>query len=1077
MKREHASDVQSARGKLPRGPGAGRPKGSATNYNTVAQDHAVGDEAHCDERFTFKRAAAFQCVEGETYEVSTDDPEEKMYFAAALEAIIEHMVYAAGTPACEFLELTHAELNAYECDAVLDLQSVQYGQLARCDAPPNALEANDKYQMYDGTRGGKAVKMVVAPLEEGGWHAEILSNHKVRMSLVLVYFVNIYGADEELYLRVSLGQRGKHVYVEGQSTREQVVKLSFGTYGPPFVEKATVVCGDKGMFEKMTIAGWTPVSGSRRGRDEEEEPDDAQAEEGARFEVNADHKLYKVTGVGEKKQQLALANFHVMEIMNIYEVPNSACYTKLLVSHVPDKGDADGPIVYVGHNDLTRPDYSGASEVQIEVVLCIGVMKSSTCVRAQFCKASAFLRTLEYMSLGTLVAYLDTFTHPTPQQVVTYFGEQSCGNFVLANVAFKNGTTTPIAESPFHVMTDYFKNQPRCPINEHHFPKMKVIPYPWVRYYIGAFFFGNVMPRYFQNNTPQARTVFAFAVLSLNSQKCASGSGGIESGKSALVAQSPEQNTGKSASIHTARSLHGYHSFPKIGGDATKPALFKLASYSTLLIAVDDFLPPRLNENEGRSQAMLTIVRGFYETADRVTCEAVDTPRGIIAVSTNFLINADDAANASRITNVPFDALNAAEDDDHDLSADFSNGCELLSALMPDLQLIGLYNGELDGFVIRDFQTYFNTLFKCRRDRSCNEYGKVMYIYAMLLCLYQRPDDYAQMFDYFVVMLTRTLTVCTNHSGVIDQFLISMLRVYEDMGIHALQSGGPGKLIFHHNLRTNLKPPKKKDRDMTVDYWAIRVDLVIEVIKAVTKRSFNAAEIVQAASKSTFAFVGTAKFYDAQHNVWPLVETIEMADPPYQSKDKPLDEEDLLPETLDEYDCLWVYTSRINDIRNDRKMTAADMGVDDYEDIVINSANPEIGTYKFYEWVTNPDNSYIYRSVHAHPYGDLRFLNPQARQSGFGDEVGDAYQLTALNRMFGYDPPDEMDLPLCVVDNPFKTTLDDDEPLSQRSQDSHATFHQAVDGVGSQDSNIPLAELVALAEFPEAQNEVCFNTT
>jgi hypothetical protein len=85
--------------------------------------------------------------------------------------------------------------------------------------------------------------------------------------------------------------------------------------------------------------------------------------------------------------------------------------------------------------------------------------------------------------------------------------------------------------------------------------------------------------------------------------------------------------------------------------------------------------------------------------------------------------------------------------DDPQLYENYQNCRKLMSSLMVDLQLVGLWNGKLDKEAMQDWSRYLQTALGKKRDRNLNEWAKLGYILSLLTTLFQGAgNDMAQLF-------------------------------------------------------------------------------------------------------------------------------------------------------------------------------------------------------------------------------------------------------------------------------------------------------------------------------------------
>ena len=198
-------------------------------------------------------------------------------------------------------------------------------------------------------------------------------------------------------------------------------------------------------------------------------------------------------------------------------------------------------------------------------------------------------------------------------------------------------------------------------------------------------------------------------------------------------------------------------------------------------------------------------------------------PHSGCCYTANCTINDDDKAFQSRLLTIPFKELKTDDSeaaDNPELYNNFLLSRELMSALMPDLAMIGLWNGKLDKQAIGDWSQFLNKALGKKRDRNLNEWAKLGYILSNLNVAFQGgADDQEKMFEWMLVSVTKATHELTNHAGIMDQFVIHILKCKEVISPNLIGNSQPDKVLHWHNMRTTTLPPLHGG---TARYWAIR---------------------------------------------------------------------------------------------------------------------------------------------------------------------------------------------------------------------------------------------------------------
>lgn len=201
----------------------------------------------------------------------------------------------------------------------------------------------------------------------------------------------------------------------------------------------------------------------------------------------------------------------------------------------------------------------------------------------------------------------------------------------------------------------------------------------------------------------------------------------------------------------------------------------------------------------------------------------------------------------------------------------------------------------------------------------------------------------------------------------------------------------------------------------------------------------------------SWACKGRAQFYDCSSNQWPICNVLH--DPEtHVNTQIPMAEEELLVTAVKEFRCIFIKQDRYMEI-----VRSAEVGgsVDiDYTNIIINSANPEIGQYCFYNSIIDTVSGWFgYRVLGYSNFGlycgannminigthitELEILSSvqnENRISGFGD-IADLYQPESLMEFYGYNfppmdalPPGLLKIPFNMRNDPEDVQVDPDSP-------------------------------------------------
>ena len=470
---------------------------------------------------------------------------------------------------------------------------------------------------------------------------------------------------------------------------------------------------------------------------------------------------------------------------------------------------------------------------------------------------------------------------------------------------------------------------------------------------------------------------------------------------------------------------------------------------SGLMKFIDDIVPPEAKNDGFHSSALKQQIRAFFDRTSRAVTGKIRMPYSGCCYTANCTVNDTDKAFQSRLITIPFKELKMLDEDEptselHGRTSDnvyeeYQQTRELMSALLPDLQLIGLYEGKLDAEAMQDWSAFLHKALDKKRNRNLNEWAKVAYIMSLLNVTFQGGiEEQEKLMEWMVVTVTKQTYELTNHANVVDQFVIHVLKVHETIAPDLLRAA-PEKVLFWHNMRKHCHPPGPHYR--AHNFWAFRLDRCCYVIQKVTGQYFK-WEVVAAALKEHDDAVTKSKclFYDTNKGTWPIKKSVMVeGQEALGFTDVPLQEFELLPTTLTEQGCVFIKESFIKKIRESLQVGGA---IDvDYKSIVIKSSNKDHNPaeYNFFEAIKT-GSWFGYRSLVAStfakfngmqnmmnigsPTTELEFMpsvEVMTLEQGY-ESVNQLFRSHKLLEFFNYTPKTTDELgafPACYLRIPF----------------------------------------------------------
>jgi hypothetical protein len=959
--------------------------------------------------FTWELVKAYQSHDFK-YGVAPDGPENRYFTTLGAEHLLNITSGGKDLPSSPLLELAATVIDARrddgELDTVLELRSVEYAQLVKLRQPPDTSSrpppGDDKtyvpeefFENFDAKDSKGVLKHYAqSPVSEGGWYAERTGQQGLRFKMKLLYNVKLDGFDKDqsghvttgmsYAMLISFGKRGvDNVYEVGQSPREECIRLQIGHIdesSDSFVPWPTdftaigrlhatteVVLVDKIARMLFDQATW-PMDEVPEVEEEELQGSFPTVSGGSRARYNfetVDDILCVMTvdkqSESKEIEPIRTGNFSIRKLLQQYQFTEDGepPLLKVLLRYTFPSAPLGGRTVYLGADDPMRaPDLRGAKHLDAEMLLQHSRLKNPQEVKDAFAMLHVCFKP-DSLSPEMLACYLNSIDQPSPVNVIVRWGKQLDGWFVMANCAFKGGTLMSVEDSGHAIAPSFFNKNPNCPMPTNDFPRIIIIPFPHVRYMLGAKMWNRLMPAFFMNNEIPAKFVFALGILGLHADACWNGETGVGHGMPIGWAFSKEQGSGKTEASLLIHSTLGFFHRALWGGDATKSVTFEaLSMESCLMKFIDDWVPSTDNCD---SKAMSQQVRAFYDRVARAVTGKLRVPHSGVCYTSNSTTNEDDKAMHSRMITMPFAALRVPEDhaDDPLLASEYMDARRMMSSLLPDLELLGVWNGKLDHEAIKDWATFLQAAIGKKRDRNLNEWAKVGFMMSLLNYVFGAPlEQQVAMFDWMIVTVTRATHELVNHAGVLDQFVIAILQIKENMGVNLL-GPNPEKIIFWHNLRTTEVPALHSSN---VRYWAIRVGQLCHVIKALTGKRFKENVVMNAVSESVHAKADRADFYDIACNAWPIKKSIVPDSGDAMGfTDVPLSEDELLDCTLTRQRCIFITQPFIDSIRTSQQ-SGASMDID-YKQIIITSAKAgEPHSYNFYQSLVDME-WYGFRSI------------------------------------------------------------------------------------------------------------------
>ena len=1059
----------------------GNHAGGARTHTTHLPDVAA---APASTFLTFKRSAAYQCESHINYLLKADSCEEG-YFKYQIVALLEHLRTLSIDHSFDGFNGIMKAFTARCDESLVDIAHVVFGQLKHVPKVPEDVTIDWTTHLV---KAGHDVDFTPEGYEsfesDGVWYAV---NHQfdffkvVKSQAVDWTFKIVFKADLGEY---DLNQAGevavrKPTYAAqvgltkmpravgelpcGAKPNAKVLLVEFGE-----LVSNLFVPWDKVHVNHPELVGaftnfklWKPIVvpevGSQPSSMGEDEGGEETVELKYMFKTINHQTCLWVPGRGggseaEKMGRwIALMSFSIDSILGVYEFEEKSVGLPWLRVKCHKLIDAKKPdFVYLTPEmDRDRIDFTTVGKLECEVVLPLHEIDDKT-VSYPFGRASAYLVCESFMKKEHLVnLLLQMQPWPTPTMVVSRWGRvRGSDTFVFGNCAYERGRLMSHAEAGVGVLNSVWSAPSAgVPLLQDDFPKILLVPQDHVRYTFFCDVWNNILPAQFLNNTMPAKAMFAAAVTQLHTSKFWGG-GAVGSMVPTVWVYSTAPSTGKTECLLFLNGFAGFHQKGvTMGACSSLPAVVKkLTQHSDLPLCLDE-IATKVSTDGETSKKLKDIVHMCANGSTREVYGKADKPYTTFMGTSNIVVNEKDDAFMQRLLLITFKPLDTEGVDTSQSSRralEWHAAKEFISCLQPDLEQL-LFEDKLDRAAEADFADFMNKATSTKFSRNANLWGFVGLRMMLLDAMAGgEAESLSAQLYYLTGEVVKQNYIATKHSSQMNQFVLTFEECRTQLSANPL--GAEEKTLHWHNYRTTEKP-----FGATGNWLAIRLESACHVMKKVTGKVFKPEEIRRAVEECSWATKGKAKFYKICEMPWPICKHLQDTDTGVVEK-VPLLENELLDCQLGEQQCIFLKAPRVKAIVTEVDNVTRDAA--DITQITITSANPEWGTYNFFNAVTlqSEDLWFGYRSIGNMPFGkfagfqnytDLSVIpgvEDLCRKEGFEFEA--AFLPSNLLKCYRYDRfPDDRTLPFPLRVNPYafrNAPGDDPMPDDMRSKDFNA---------------------------------------
>ena len=696
--------------------------------------------------------------------------------------------------------------------------------------------------------------------------------------------------------------------------------------------------------------------------------------------------------------------------------------------------------------------------------------------------------------------------------VIEAFGKQPKSDiWVLSNCAFTVGpngpNVFPIADSTHRFVPTVFLNNKHSPMEEESFPKQRIIPFPWLRWIIFCYGYNNLLPAMFENNGTAAKISLAHIVQhGAHYKNWLAGESGIGRNCPVAYLQSPDPGTGKTEVLKTMNAIMCGPDQEIIAGDATKIGLWEqIIQFLGMTRCVDDYVDSvetRFGRDSPEADTFNKILRAIHDGTGRPCYQRMRKSSSALAFSSNQIIKADCEPVMQRILLFFFDELTSrrmailrmAQDEVMDEAQEIAEAQsptyvqmthwrDLCSSLFPDLICVGTIVKDekrvIDKLVLIDCGKFLQRACHTYKNRNIEAWAKCLA--TMLFNTRLAGGGSAELlavFDYVVNSAPRGIRLLGKYGGVIDKFLMDILRIVDDIKPDPTKEK-PENCLHWHNYRTTIEHEGKT-------WWAFRPSACISAIEKVLRKKVDYTTLdIQRLAKGLphvkWVREHIVRYWNPTNttNGWPIIAKVAVDHGlgsgenigPVSWNYPPLDEREAVGDgcTVENTwldGALLISTDHVDDCRAAKlelsnsknnqafKSITIITSIDGYTSVAKGGAHPsegvdDNGRYCFFKEVVFGDWG-GWRSIGFHPWGHFcgyyntllshspickeQKINPEVEQAnidaGFGT-VEECFTLENMTKYFGYHFPTEHDIdkmPPCFRTCPF--LLEDEEEVT-----------------------------------------------
>jgi len=263
-------------------------------------------------------------------------------------------------------------------------------------------------------------------------------------------------------------------------------------------------------------------------------------------------------------QYTPLCNFEFYKYKAIYQFDDGTSPIHMLQLRWKNPMCDEGSVYCKGVHDAAPSNLEGVQFVIVDASFSYDTLTSTAALIGVINKAWPRLHAMN-LELAHFYNILNDMDAPDPTTAITHFGKQKSGVYVAGNMCYKDGLLLTHERAKVAIIHEYFSSKN---LHQTHYPRIRVIPMPHVRYTIWMSLWNGIMPSFFGVNEMSAKAALCMGIMSLHADKFWAGEAGLSKFPIGLL-HSDAAGTGKTIALSIVHALVGNDHVPLMTASST----------------------------------------------------------------------------------------------------------------------------------------------------------------------------------------------------------------------------------------------------------------------------------------------------------------------------------------------------------------------------------------------------------------------------------------------------------------------------------------------------------------------------